>query len=198
LSSLLTASTDSSLVERVRRQEPAAWQAFVDLYGPLVYAWCRRQSLAASDAADVMQETLLAVSRAMPSFDPAGGRLRGWLWTITANKIRDHFRRLPADQAAGGSAMASRLRELPAQPPEDASTTGPGTGELRGLLDRALKVAEQEVEPQTWRAFVLVVLQGKATAEAAAELGLSANSVRQAKSRVLRRLRQLIEGFGSS
>lgn len=177
----------------MQRDDPAAWHAFVGLYGPLIYSWCRRKGLAASDAAEVVQETLLAVARAIPTFDPALGRLRGWLWTITQSKLADFFRRRPADQAAGGSEMVDRLRQLAEPPPED-DTTG-GDHDLRLLLDRALRQVAAEVEPQTYRAFVLVVLQARSTAEAAAELGLSENSIRQAKSRVLRRLRQMIEGW---
>lgn len=192
MTSLSSPSTDSSLIVRVQRDDPAAWRTFVDLYGPLIYSWCRRKNLAAVDAAEVVQETLLAISRAIPTYDATLGRLRGWLWTVTKNKLLDFFRRGPAVAAAGGSEMALLLQEVAEQPPPDAEGE---TSELRPLLDRALRQVELEIEPQTYQAFVLVVLRGASTAEAAAQLGLSANSIRQAKSRVLRRLRQLIEGW---
>ena len=48
----------------------------------------------------------------------------------------------------------------------------------------------KEFEERTWRAFWLVVIEGRTTAEAAAGLGMSANAVYLARGRVLRRLRE--------
>jgi RNA polymerase sigma-70 factor (ECF subfamily) len=47
-----------------------------------------------------------------------------------------------------------------------------------------------EFAERTWRAFELTVLEDRATADVARELHMTANNVRQAKSRVLRRLRE--------
>jgi RNA polymerase sigma-70 factor (ECF subfamily) len=52
-----------------------------------------------------------------------------------------------------------------------------------------------EFEPATWRAFQLVVFEERSAGEAASELGISANAVRIAKSRVLARLRQESDGL---
>ncbi len=60
---------------------------------------------------------------------------------------------------------------------------------------RLLELIEPEFEPATWRAFRLLVLDGHNTAAVAAELDISANAVRIAKSRVLTRFRQEIEGL---
>ena len=51
-----------------------------------------------------------------------------------------------------------------------------------------------DFEEKTWSAFQLTVIEGRPTAEVAAELDLSPESVRQARSRVLRRLREEMEG----
>ena len=62
--------------------------------------------------------------------------------------------------------------------------------ELTALLRRALELVRGEFEPATWRAFLLTAVDGRAAPDAAAELGLTPAAIRQAKSRVLRRLRQ--------
>lgn len=62
-------STSVSLLERVRQNDASAWRRFVQLYGPLTYAWARRYGFQSEDAADVMQETLIAVNRAIGEFD---------------------------------------------------------------------------------------------------------------------------------
>jgi RNA polymerase sigma-70 factor (ECF subfamily) len=56
-------------------------------------------------------------------------------------------------------------------------------------LHRGLAQVQAEFEPRTWQAFWMVVVEGRSPADVAAALGISANSVRQAKSRILRRLR---------
>jgi RNA polymerase sigma-70 factor (ECF subfamily) len=73
-------SLSSSLLERLREKDVEAWKRLTDLYGPLVYSWCRRADLAPADAADVMQEVFIAVSRAIKTFrrDLRGGTFNGW------------------------------------------------------------------------------------------------------------------------
>ena len=47
-----------------------------------------------------------------------------------------------------------------------------------------------EFEERTWRAFELTVIEDRDTADVAQELNMTSNNVRQAKSRVLRRLKE--------
>jgi RNA polymerase sigma-70 factor (ECF subfamily) len=63
------------------------------------------------------------------------------------------------------------------------------------VVRRLLELIEPEYEPTTWRAFRMVVLEGRTTQETAAALALSPNAVRIAKSRVLARFRQEIDGL---
>jgi RNA polymerase sigma-70 factor (ECF subfamily) len=58
-----------------------------------------------------------------------------------------------------------------------------------------LELAELEFEPTTVRAFRRLALEGASGSEAAGELGLSLAAVYAARSRVLRRLRELAEGL---
>jgi RNA polymerase sigma-70 factor (ECF subfamily) len=99
--------TSPSLLLRVQDNDQGAWTRLVNLYAPLVYHWCGKAQLNADDMADVFQETFRAVARNIREFrrDRAGDSFRGWLRTITQNKIRDHFRRQEHEpRAAGGRA----------------------------------------------------------------------------------------------
>ena len=184
-------STASSLLIRIKARDPQAWRRLADLYGPLVYHWCRSDGLQAEDAADVFQEVFAAVSKAVDGYlhGRNGGTFRGWLWTITRNKIRDHHRaRAQRVTAAGGTHAQQRLAEVPEPSDESIDTTH--VNETASLFHRALDFVRGEFEERTWRAFWRAVVEGHSTAEIAADMGITANAVRQAKSRVLRRLRQ--------
>jgi RNA polymerase sigma-70 factor (ECF subfamily) len=65
----------------------------------------------------------------------------------------------------------------------------------RHVVHRLLELLRPEFEATTWQAFQLLVLEGKPSEEAAQQLGISANAVRIAKSRVLSRLRQEVDGL---
>ncbi len=184
-------STSSSLISRIRRHDSAAWTRLSDLYGPLVYHWCRRSGMRAEDAADVVQEVFRSVATAIEGFhnDRPGDTFRGWLWTITRNKIRD-FARSQKDKplAAGGTEAYARLVDIPEQEPDtgDGTHTSPTVSRL---IHRALELIRPEFQESTWNAFRLTALDGCNATQAAEELGSTPQAVRQAKSRVLRRLR---------
>jgi RNA polymerase sigma-70 factor (ECF subfamily) len=183
--------TSASLLERVRADDPEAWRRFVHLYSPLVYAWCRRSGLNADDTADVAQEVFRAVAGHIAGFrrDRPGDSFRGWLWTVTRNKLRDFFRRAAERPVAvGGSTMHGRIMEVPDEEPapdDPSAADGPG-----GLLHRALELIRTDFEETSWKAFWLVAVERRPTADVAAELGLSVFAVYQAKYRVTRRLRE--------
>lgn len=191
-------ATSPTLVGRVQANEQAAWQRLVDLYGPLIFSWACRSGLSNEDAADVLQEALASVAKAIRRFDPAArGRFRGWLWTITRNKIRDHHRRSANEPAGRGGDTALRdLAELPEEWDDDASEAT--RLEVRALYHRAMELIRSDFQPQTWQAFWLLVIEEQPTDKIARDLGLTANGVRQAKSRVLRRLRAELADGGFS
>ena len=118
-----SASTSRSLLARVMDREPAAWERLVALYAPLVLHWCRRHELQESDAADIFQEVFQSVAQHVDSFRKQGSHdtFRGWLRTITENKICDHFRRRGREaQGAGGTEAQLRLAQCPAHTPVDS------------------------------------------------------------------------------
>lgn len=182
-----SSGTGTSLILRLRDNETHAWNEMVELYGPLVFHWCFEHKLQSCDAADVMQDVFATVAKSMHRFEHReNGTLRGWLWQITQNKVRDFWRKQSRQAAAGGTVAQMQMNHL-ADPIDDEPTT-----ELENsrLLYRALDQIESDFQPQTWTAFWRSAIEGHSTSWIAEELGLSVNSVRQAKSRVLRRLRE--------
>lgn len=188
-------STSTSLVARVMAHDPSAWERFVKLYGPSVFQWCRRAGLSFHDAADVVQEVFAAVAAHIQDFHPqrAQGSFRSWLWTITRNKVRDHHRRLAAHiPAQGGTAAQQQAAQIPE--PLSESAARPDTGQAV-LIQRALELLRAEFEERTYQAFWRMAVEHRSAAEVAAELGMTNRAVRQAKYRVLCRLRQELDGW---
>ena len=184
--------TSTSWLSRIRHRDPQAWRRLTELYGPLVYHWGRRHGLSAEDASDLTQEVFSAVAGAIERFlhAPERGTFRGWLWTIARNKLCDHFRRVTdREEAAGGTEAWLRLSSLP-EVWSDVSQDVTDASELQRLFRRALDRVHSEFEDRTWQAFWLSTVEQQDTDDIAKQLDLSANSVRQAKSRVLRRLRR--------
>jgi RNA polymerase sigma-70 factor (ECF subfamily) len=62
--------------------------------------------------------------------------------------------------------------------------------EVSQVYRRAVEQVRGEFEDRTWQAFWLVVIEGRTPAALADALGMSPAGIRQAKSRVLRRLKQ--------
>ncbi|MBM4072665.1 MAG: sigma-70 family RNA polymerase sigma factor [Planctomycetes bacterium] len=184
--------TPVSLLERLRLQPDAlAWQRLVDLYTPLIRGWLARHGLQASDADDLTQEVLRIVVQELPSFrhDLRTGAFRRWLKNILLNRLRIFWRqRRPA--TGDHDRILNQLED-----PDSAPSRLWDQEHDQHVTRRLLELIEPEFEPASWRAFQMLMLEGKSTADTAAGLGLTPNAVRIAKSRVLRRLRQEIEGL---
>lgn len=186
-------STSRSLLEGARHDAPAAWERLVRLYAPLVASWCRRWNIAEQDIGDLLQEVFSAVAKHLVRFhgERPTDTFRGWLFTITRNKVRDHFRQCAAEpMAAGGSDAARRLQQVLDRPPLDEETVPEDDALFDDLLRHALESIRGEFHDRTWRAFWGVVVEGRATADVAADLEMQPGTVRVAKSRVLLRLRR--------
>jgi RNA polymerase sigma-70 factor (ECF subfamily) len=184
-------STSPSLLARAQANQPAAWEQLVELYGPLVYYWCRQAGLRTEDTADVFQDVFRAVAEHLRDFrrDRVGDTFRGWLRTITRNKIRDHFRRHQNQpEALGGTDAQMRLQSVP-----DPELAGDDPGEanlVHQQLHRVLEAIRPEFEDRTWRAFWAVQMEDRSTEDVGSELDMTPAAVRKAKFRVLRRLRE--------
>lgn len=166
-------------------QDDNSWQRFIKLYGPSIFRWCLRCGLQESDAADVSQEVLGDVISSVKRFssDREGATFRGWLWTITRNKIADHCRRWANAPVATGGTNAIRLLEsLPDQRPETHE-------DVSDLHLRALESIKPNFKLETWTAFWRFVVEGDAAQDVADDLGLSVWAVYKARTRVMAKLR---------
>jgi RNA polymerase sigma-70 factor (ECF subfamily) len=142
---------------------------------------------------DVTQEVFAAAAANLNRFhhDQPGDTFRGWLRAITYTQILLHFRRNQGrPRAEGGSDAWGQLQSLADPVAEQSDAAGDESVELSQLYRRALEQVRSAFEERTWQAFWLTAIEDRSPVELADRLGMSPAAIRQAKSRVLRRLKQ--------
>ncbi len=183
-------TTSVSLLERLKQPEAhKAWARFVNLYTPLLFYWARRLGLQEPDAADLVQDVFALLVVKLPEFNYKRDQsFRGWLRRVLYNKWRKQKSR-PGAPATAGAGLLSGLAG-----PDQAADLD--EAEFRQQVTvRALQLMQEEFQPATWKACWETAVCGRSAAEVARELGVSVNAVYLARGRVLRRLRQELEGM---
>ena len=177
----------TSLLERIRQgAEPDDWRLLVDRYWRPVYAFGRRHGLTGADAEDFTQDVLIELTRVLPGFeyDRDRGSFQSFLLTLCRRRLIDRLRRhdLSASSELGNVAGDDEVLwwERESQ---------------RGLLRACLDEAAHAVEPRTYQAFQLTVIEQWPAKQVAEFLELSIDSVYQAKARVLRHARAAYEAM---
>jgi RNA polymerase sigma-70 factor (ECF subfamily) len=182
--------TRPTLLFRIRDpHDHAAWTTFVDVYGPLIYARCRRRGLQPVDAENVTQTVFVTLSQAIGQYQPDKGRFRSWLGRIVRNAIH-RARQGPREVTGWGHGDEEDPLESEAARQEDSAWAEEFN---HHIYQTALDRTRGHFEDQTWRAFDLVWQQNLSAGEAARRLRVPIDRVYVAKSRVLDRLRQEIE-----
>lgn len=187
--------TRASLLVQIRDgANHAAWQEFMHLYGPVVYGYARKRGLQDADAADLVQDVLRSVAAAIGrlDYDRNQGTFRGWLFTITRNKVLNFLAARRNRPQGSGDSATNRL--LDSQPDGE----GADTWELeyqRRLASLAMDRIKSEFQANTWQAFWLTAVEGLAAADAARRVGISPGAIYVAKSRVLVRLKEEVEAI---
>jgi RNA polymerase sigma-70 factor, ECF subfamily len=183
-------TTPVSLLQRLRAPSTTAWPEFVALYTPLLYSWARRLGLKADTAADLLQDVFVVLVEKLPLFeyDP-NLRFRGWLWIVCKNKWLAHKRRVRLVEQPLG------LEHLDDMDTDNNVQEWQEEEYREQITASALRILRSEFHTTTWQAFWAVVVEGQGAAEVAADLGLTVNAVHVAKSRVLKRLREKLEGM---
>jgi RNA polymerase sigma-70 factor (ECF subfamily) len=170
-----------AVLDALKRRDDRAWSRLAQVYTPVVHYWFRRAHVPRSDADDLCQEVLSVVCRRIDEFDPEGSSFRGWLWGISRFVVRAYrrqYRRRPFCRTP------EQLERYPFNEPVEPEPDYPSS------YWRTVNRLRWHFEETTWEAFWLVVVEDHSPAQVAEELGLNVSSVHQAKSRVLKRLRE--------
>jgi RNA polymerase sigma-70 factor, ECF subfamily len=178
----IDATTQPSLVLRLRdHSDTSAWNEFVDVYSPLIYNFCRSKDMQSSDAADITQEVLLRISKAIQRFeyDHAKGLFRDWLARIVLNEIRRLMKR--------STPLVVSTEELDQ---EDGKFANSWNEQFQQhIFATALERSKVHFNEETWKMFEMSWLQKMEVEQVSQVLGVSIDRIYVARSRVLKRLR---------
>lgn len=191
--------TRQSLLSRLKDwNDNESWREFFDTYWRLIYNAALRAGLTDAEAQDVVQETLLSVSKNMATFRyDAKGSFKSWLLRLTTWRVTDQFRK--------------RRPGLDKNKPHDSTDTGTATLEKiadpaglalealwdeeweSNLLNVALERVKTRVSAKHYQVFSFYVLRGWPVLRVARALKVSPTVVYLAKHRVGRLVKQEIE-----
>src|SRR5207249_10970550 len=105
--------TRRSLLTRLKDwDDQEGWRQFFDTYSRLIYNTAIRAGLSDAEAQDVVQETLLSVSKKMRNFkyNPALGSFKGWLLQLTRWRVKNQFRKRTRAEALQENSTAETGR----------------------------------------------------------------------------------------
>jgi len=181
-------TTRASLLLRIKdRSDAEAWKDFQELYAPLLYRYARARGLSREDAEDVRDECMATVARKIAAFeyDKAKGGFKNWLYCIASGKVIDLLRQRREMHADSGQIAA--LVD-PGPTPDEAWDANWRKVHLTYCVEQV----RSHVSERNHEAFRLLSYEECSVEEVCARLDMTPEQVYQAKSRVLRRVRQLL------
>jgi RNA polymerase sigma factor (sigma-70 family) len=188
-------ATRPTLLLKIRDpNDRRSWGEFVDLYMPLLHAYAMKRGMQDADAADVAQDTVRHVIRSIQSFDydPSRGSFRGWLLTVARNEIRRFASRRA--RVAIGSGDTDVHATIEQQPSRDPSPDADWDRQYQLALFRwAADRVRDEFRERTWNAFWWTIVEQQSIETVSANLQLSVGAVYIARSRILARIREMIQ-----
>ena len=178
-------ATDPGLIGRVGSwRDESAWRAFDASYRPRIRAWGRRLGVSGDDADELAQVVLVEAARRLQSFryDPSR-TFRGWLRRLTDCRAVDLGR---ARRSAGHSLADD---DEPATSPDPSRTPVAVDPRRLRIADEVQQAVRGRVEPDSWRIFWMVRVEGVPVAEAASALGKTYAAAYRNQQRVAKMLR---------
>ncbi|MCR9217810.1 MAG: sigma-70 family RNA polymerase sigma factor [bacterium] len=165
-----------------------AWNLFDRRFRKVLVATAGRLGLNASDAEDAAQETMLQALRDYRAgrYDRTRGRLSSWILGIAHHRISDAKRR--------GNRSTSRPDH--ANDCDEAALSDAFECELeREIFNQAWEMVrdESQMASNTLLAFELTAIRGVPAGEAARQSEMTVEQVYVARTRVAKRLREVVE-----
>lgn len=185
-----TPTTSTTLLRCLGDAQSARWSDFVKRYEPSMRTFLA-SSFTSVPADDIIQETLIALVGAMPSYvysPNEKGHFRNYLFGILRNKALRHLRDREREEEALREFSAIAQAASPMNDSDEAAFR-----ESVYELALAELMADPSIRPQTKQIFRRVAINGESPETVAAAFGVTRNSVDQTKARMVAKLRKIKE-----
>ena len=185
-------NTSHSLLDRLKSTNSSRdWDTFVSIYRPLIQRQLHRFGIRSPDADDICQETLKQVFKTINGFNHNGrhGAFRNWLKTIVRQRLSRYMRK---SRTASASGTALNEQEIAI---ESSLQDYWDREHDRHVINNLLKLIRKDFTETSWQSFYRVVVCAEDPKSVAQSLSLSLNSITVARSRILRRLREIGRGM---
>ena len=150
-----SAEQDAAYLRRLQEGDELAWRQFLDEWNPRLYRYMKYNIRDASEAEDVLSDTLVALVQAIRTFD-GKVTLATFIYSIAYRKVADYWRKLRVTQEltewiSTGEADHTRLEvyEALAELPEQSQQAlllryyvGLSVAEIAEVLGRSYKATE--------------------------------------------------------
>ncbi|MBW3596612.1 MAG: sigma-70 family RNA polymerase sigma factor [Planctomycetes bacterium] len=193
----LSPKTRPSLIARLKNaQDHEAWSEFLAIYEPLILCLMRRHGFQECDARDACQQVLAAVARDVEKWRPDGAEasFRRWLFRIARNRaVKLLVQQRKRIRGRGGTSAQVALENQPGR--SESLSAEFAREHRRQVLLWAAEQIRGEYRESTWQAFWRTCIVGRPIPDVAAELGVSVGNVYVARSRIIARLREKVQGI---
>lgn len=183
--------TRQSLLCRLKDwKDEESWQVFFETYWKLIYNAAIKAGLTDSEAQDVVQETIISVSKSMPDFnyDPQKGSFKSWLLKLTRWRVLDQFRKrqqgIEYVPRESDTSTETAIIERMADPGQSAFETAWEDEWEKNLMEAAIERVKKKVDPKQYQAFDLYVLKKWPVMKVARTLKINAGMVYLNKHRI--------------
>jgi RNA polymerase sigma factor (sigma-70 family) len=195
--------TRMTLIERLKQwDDQESWKEFFDRYWRLIYGVGIRSGLTADEAQEVVQETIISVSKNIAKFkaDPSFGSFRGWLLNLTRWRILSQVRKRPKVELSRAQMTKNWSSDEQGTATEEKMPDCSGGFEAlwddewkQNLLRAALERLRREVTARDYQVFHAYVIEGMPAARVAKILGVNIGQVYLIKYRLSRKLKKVIQ-----
>ena len=178
-----------TLIQRLKRwDDQESWREFFDTYWRLIYATAIKSGLPAVEAQEVVQETVISVSRKIADFKaaPEAGSFKGWLLQMTRWRIADQVRKRQPHEFNGDGGDSSRTSTT-LRIPDPAGLELERVWEEEwqtNLINAALERLQGQISAKHYQIFYLYVIRGVEVEKVAAATGVKPNDVYLVKHRL--------------
>ena len=192
--------TRQSLLSRLKDYDDNdSWHEFFYTYWKLIYGMAMRSGLTDAESQEVVQETIIAVSKHMPDFkyDRSKGSFKGWLLKLTRWRIQDQLRKRqrdanlirPKDDESSRTQMMDSI-------PDPVGIEAVWEDEWqKNMVEAALQKVKDRVKPKQYQVFDLYVLKGWPISKITATLGVNFGQIYLAKYRVTALIKKEIKSM---